>query len=50
MEFGIMPLWELRAVISAFWRDGDFGEELRQACFVWKCRTGKDFTVGELID
>jgi hypothetical protein len=50
MEFGIIPLWELRAVISAFWRDGDFGEDLRQACFVWKARTGDDFVVGDLVD
>jgi hypothetical protein len=50
MEFGIMPLWELRETISAFWRDGDFGHELRLACFAWKLRTGDDFTVGELND
>jgi len=50
MEFGTMPLWKLRVVISTFWNDGDFGKDMRLACFVWKTRTGDDFFVCDLID
>jgi hypothetical protein len=50
MDYGIMPLWELRETLSAFWRDGDFGEDFRQAYYVWEIRTGSDFLVGDLTN
>ena len=42
MDYGIMPLWELRETLSAFWRDGDFGEDFRQAYYVWEIRSDYD--------
>lgn len=48
-NFGLIPLWELQKEISKLWHNNEF-ETMQIACHAWWTRTGRLFTVGDLID